>query len=483
MGRLADANPAVELLTTSDRVRARVLATQLEGLNTQRQLLCSQVTLAAEAQLRQNPALLAQPVLVLNHPAWPGGVIGIVASRLVERYHKPAILFSSPAGQPALGSARSIEGLNISAAIAAQKELLLNFGGHPMAAGLSLESENLDEFRRRLVKTVSEMMSDFHLEDALVIDSWLSLPEGSLDLAEALESLAPYGPGNEKLTLASHALKIESKTPIGRNQEHLKLGVSDEAGNSRTVLWWNGAVEKDTLPEGRFDLAYNLRASDWRGKPQVQMEFVDFRSLEGEAVEVKGNQLEVIDYRNAREPTEILTTLRKQASTLVWAEGAEKKRVGGQDRNELAPANALAIWTIPASPQELHLTLEKVHPKTVYLFATTDPIEEPEAFLSRLVGLLKNVIKNRSGIITCSELAAATAQRVIAIRKGLEWLVSHGQITIQMEKGEALVVSAGNSLRDTAGESRLRGEIQSLLEETSAYRAHFIHADKETLLE
>ena len=290
---------------------------------------------------------------MLGHPAWPGGVVGIVASRLVERYHKPAILFSTPAGQPARGSARSVEGLNITAAIAAQKDLLLNFGGHPMAAGLSLEPEKLDEFRRRLARTVTEMMQGIQTESNLEIDGWLSLPEATLDLAKALESLAPYGPGNEKLTLATHGLKIQSKTPIGRNQEHLKLNVTDEAGNSRTVLWWNGAEEKDTLPEGRFDLAYSLRASDWRGAPQVQMEFVDFRSLAGQPVEVKGSQLEVIDYRNTPEPFQILSTLRARSSTLVWAEGEEKKQVGGQDRNELAPADALAIWTIPPSPQEL----------------------------------------------------------------------------------------------------------------------------------
>ncbi len=206
LGRLGDANPAVDLLTTSDAVRARVLATQLEGLNAQRQLLCSQVTRAAEAQLRANPALLAQPVLVLGHPAWPGGVVGIVASRLVERYRKPAILFSTPAGEPARGSARSVEGLNITAAIAAQKDLLLNFGGHPMAAGLSLEQEKLPEFTRRLAKTVAEMLGESEKEPVLEIDGWLSLPEITLDLARELESLAPYGPGNEKLTLATRAL-------------------------------------------------------------------------------------------------------------------------------------------------------------------------------------------------------------------------------------------------------------------------------------
>ncbi len=166
------------------------------------------MTQAAEAQLRADPSLLANPVLVLGHPSWPGGVVGIVASRLVERYRKPAILFSTPANEPARGSARSVEGLNITAAIAAQKDLLLNFGGHPMAAGLALEQENLPEFYRRFFKTVGKMLGEnAHDEPELRIDAWLNLPEITLDLAAALESLSPFGPGNEKLTLATHGLK------------------------------------------------------------------------------------------------------------------------------------------------------------------------------------------------------------------------------------------------------------------------------------
>ncbi len=110
LGRLGDANPVVELLTTRDPGRARLLATQLENYNAQRQLLCNQVTQAAEAQLRANPKLLTNPIILLDHPSWPGGVIGIVASRLVERYRKPAILFSTPDNEPVRGSARSVEG-------------------------------------------------------------------------------------------------------------------------------------------------------------------------------------------------------------------------------------------------------------------------------------------------------------------------------------------------------------------------------------
>jgi single-stranded-DNA-specific exonuclease len=408
-------------------------------------------------------------------------VVGIVASRLVDHYHKPAILFSTPDGQPSRGSARSVEGLNITAAIAAQKELLLNFGGHPMAAGLSLEKEKLDEFRRRLSSTVTEMMQGIQIERNLEIDGWLSLPEAGMELAAALERLAPYGPGNEKLTLATSGLKIQSKTSIGRNQEHLKLNVSDEAGNSRSVLWWNGAGEKDTLPEGRLDLAYSLRASDWRGTPQVQMEFVDFRKTAGQPVEVKNSQYEVIDYRNAQEPSQILSTLREQSTMLVWAEGQEKKRVGGCDRYELAPADALAIWSIPPSPLELQLAMEIVQPRKVYLFSVSDPVEQPDALLEKLAGLLKYAINHRGGRITWSALETVTIQRSVTIRRGLAWLVSQGMISIQSEEGDNLTVMAGTIPEDRPDSTSLKTEIQALLDETSAYRQHFKHAGKDTL--
>jgi hypothetical protein len=247
------------------------------------------------------------------------------------------------------------------------------------------------------------------------------------------------------------------------------------------VLWWSGAEEKDTLPEGLFDLAYSLRASDWRGRPQVHMEFVDFRNLAGQPVEINRCQLEVIDYRNARELSKILSTLREGSSILVWAEGDQKKGIGGKDRNELAPAEALAIWTIPPSPQELHFALDKVHPKTIYLFGATDPVITAEALIGRLSGLLKYAINHHAGNVTWSELAAATAQRLVTVRKGLEWLVLLGEIDIKTEKENELVVSIGASLKDSASASSTWSEMQSLLAETSAYRAHFKRADKDKL--
>ncbi|MCK5428851.1 MAG: single-stranded-DNA-specific exonuclease RecJ, partial [Anaerolineales bacterium] len=175
LGRLGDANTIVEFLTTDDLGRARILALELEGLNARRKLLTDQVFQGAQAQLERDPALLQQAALVLAHPSWPAGVIGIVASRLVERYNKPTILISAPSGEAARGSARSVEGVNITAAIADQKDMLHGFGGHPMAAGLSVDPGRIPEFRRALSRTIGKMLGEVPIEVQLQVDGYLGL--------------------------------------------------------------------------------------------------------------------------------------------------------------------------------------------------------------------------------------------------------------------------------------------------------------------
>lgn len=484
LGRLDDANPAVELLTTNDPVRARVLATELEGLNARRKLLCDQVYQAAEAQLGADPSLLTQPVIVLAHAAWPGGVIGIVASRLVERYGRPAILFSAPVGEPARGSARSIDGLNITAAITEQKDILLNFGGHPMAAGLSLVQENLPDFRRRLGRSVEKQLGA-RLREApeLKIDGWLPLDEANLALAEQFEKLAPFGPGNEKLVLATQGLTLKSASQLGRNRDHLKLLVEDQAGNEQSVLWWGGGHEE--LPEGKFDLAYTLRASDWRGQRQSQLELIDFRIREEDRITLPTKKLELIDHRATENPTHLLSTFNLQPSNLqpstaIWAEAEAKKSLGGLDRNALAAASTLLIWTTPPSREELTAALQAVRPETVVVFAIDPGMDDLNAFMARLAGLVKFTLNQRSGRTSYAELAAATAQRVAAVRAGLEWLTKRGQVQVASDAGGDLHLTVGSLLDEPAAltaETRLR----ALLNETAAFRRHFQKADIHSL--
>jgi len=475
LGRLSDANPAVELLITDNASRARVLAAQIEGLNAQRRLLTSQVTAAAEAQLRENPSLLSEPVIVLAHPNWPGGVVGIVANRLVERYHKPALLLTEGEDGILRGSARSVEGLHITEAIASQKDLLLGFGGHPMAAGLSLLKENLPAFRKGLGKAIERQLGEIVREEpSLQIDAWLGLDQINLSLADSLELLAPFGAGNPPLTLATRGVKIKSVAEIGKGKEHLRLTVEDQNGNVQSVLWWGGAGEE--LPDGgsTFDIAYSLRASTFRGAKQVTLQFEELRLVEEKPLEIRPAKLDIRDMR--AQPS----LLNLQPSTLIWAEGPD--RVAGVPRFELRPAQEFSIYTTPASPADLRRALEIVQPKIVYVFGVSPPPQKTDEFLTYLAGLCKYVLNQRQGKVNLQELAAAMAARESAVRIGLEWLAAGGHVTISGEE-DALLLSRGNGETNQYLQKELFIAVKGILEETAAYRAYFATADIQRLME
>ena len=481
LGRLSDANPAVELLLTSDPARARVLATQIEGLNAQRRLLTSQVYEAAESKLHENPDLLTEPALVLSHSNWPGGVVGIVANKLADRYHKPVILLTESEDGILRGSARSVEGLHITQAITMQKEILLAFGGHPMAAGLSLQKEKLAEFRKGLGRAIEKQMgASMRQEPVLQIDAWLGLEEINLELANALESMAPFGAGNPPLVLASRSVQLRSVTTVGKAKEHLRLTIEDGNGNAQSILWWGGAG--NDLPEegSTLDLAYSLRASTFRGKRQVTLQFEDFRVLE-ENIELRTAKIEVEDWR-----TEAGKLNELKESVLVLAEGADKAK--GKNRFELYQADEFAIYTTPPSPADLRFALETVKPKKIYLMGVSPALENSsthlkmtDEFLSHLAGLAKYVIHQRGGNVTIRELTAATAQRESAVRIGLEWLSAGGHVSVQ-NNAEAVLLSAAKVEPNQYLQKELYVAVRGILEETAAYRAHFARASVESLI-
>jgi single-stranded-DNA-specific exonuclease len=465
LGRLGDANPAVELLLTDDSARARVLAAQIEGLNAQRRMLTKQVTDAAEAQLKENPELLNQPAIVLSHPNWPGGVVGIVANKLVERYHKPAILFNESDDGILRGSARSIEGLHITEAITTQKDLLLGFGGHPMAAGMSLPKENLPAFRKGLSKAIEKQLGDIVFEEpTLQIDAWLALTDLSLDFAESLELLAPFGAGNPELTLATRNVRLKSVKEIGKTKEHLRLNVEDEHGEIASFLWWGGAGEELPPTDFKFDVAYTLRATSYRGQKQVTLQFREFRVTEEKPVEVREARVNIQDMRLNISALQSLGT-----QTLIWAEGADKAR--GRSRFELMRADEFAIYTSPPSPAELRKTLEVVKPKTIYVFAVPPAEEKPEDFLNRLAGLCKFALNKKSGKTTLHELAAAMAAREIAVQLGLEWLTASGQLSVIIED-DTVTLSKEIQAKNPYLQAELFIALRGVLGETSAYRKY-----------
>ncbi len=488
LGRLGDANPAVELLTTQDLGRARLLAQQLEGFNARRQLLTRQVYQAAQAQIEAEPGLLDEAVLVLAQPAWPAGVIGIVASRLVERYGKPTILIATPQGEVGRGSARSVDGLDITVAIAAQSALLEGFGGHSMAAGLGILPERIPEFRRAISRWVARHGGE-RPEASLSIDADLPFSALSLELAADLERLAPFGAGNPPLTLAARGLRLVSQAYAGRSQEHLLLTVEDGQGETRRLVWWQAGEEaRAALPQGLFDLAYRLRTSTYRGQRELQLEWADARPLQEAIALPEAPRLEVLDYRNEGHPLVHLQRLAGEGDVQVWAEAdavAALQRAGElpcplRSRYDLEPAGTLVIWTAPPGRAELRAALERAQARRVALFAIDPGLDAPQAFLSRLAGLVKHVIQSKGGRAGVAQLSAAMAHAEGTLRLGLAWLAALGHVQVDFQDGEVRLAAGGAP--DPQAAERLEVQVKARLEESAAFRAYLRRMDAEGIV-
>jgi single-stranded-DNA-specific exonuclease len=484
LGRLSDANPAVELMTTTDRGKARLLALQLEGLNARRQLLTSQILHGALAQLEQNRALLDEPAIVLASPSWEAGVIGIVASRLVELYSKPAVLISTSGGKLGRASARSVDGVDITKAIASQAGLLLGFGGHAMAAGFSLLPENIPAFQRGFYRALTAAENIVPLErPPLQIDAFVPWEQISLELAEEIERLSPFGPGNPPLTLASHDLHLVSHAALGREQEHLMLKIEDSSGLSRRVVWWGGAeyFEAGGLPQGAFDMAYRVRSRSFRGSQDLQLEFVDFRMLTG-APEVAQPAYEIDDYRLQQHPLRYLKTLIAQpppGGLCVWAEGKAVESLAGlvphamlRTRGSLAgPLHTLVIWTAPPSAADLNSVLFETRPKSLVLVGLEPEEGSFQTFISRLAGLVRYLLARKGGETKLSHLAAGMAHREMCVLRGLDWLAAQGHLTFSLVEDNLQFSPGGQA--DPPAASILFDQLQALLAETRAYRSFF----------
>jgi single-stranded-DNA-specific exonuclease len=475
LGRLDEARLAVELLTTDNEVMAQQIAAQLEVLNDRRKQIEDQIYGAAQEQIARDPSLLSFEALVLEGPNWHPGVIGIVASRLVEQYHKPVVLLTPAEDGVARGSARSVPGVDIGAAIAANADLLLGYGGHPGAAGLRLDADLIPQFRRRLSNTVQKIW-DHSAVDGYAIDAIFPLADLSLELADELNWLAPFGAANPPVLLMDSGLRLAAHTAFGANGKHRRLIVEDGEGRSYPLIWWEGS--ESSLPPPIFDLLYIPRINDYRGRRSLQLEWVASRPTPGAVVEVEaGPRYRLVDWRSQTVAWEGLG-----AEAGVWVEGADASASGipasirRLDRATACPCPVLAIWTVPPGPQELEQMLGVTQPHTVYVIARHKPEDNPRAFLQRLGGLVKYALNNYAGEVSILKLASATAQREITVRRGLEWLAAKGHISLEWLDADRVHLVATSNTAETEREA-LQDAIRALLAEAAAYRAYFCQAD------
>jgi single-stranded-DNA-specific exonuclease len=260
-GRMQRADAALELLMTADEDRAREVAKELDDLNRDRQEEEQRIVFAAEAAAA---AFTHQAGLVVAGEGWHSGVVGIVASRLVERFSRPAIVISLD-GDTGKGSGRSIGAFDLHAGLAACASHLTRFGGHKMAAGLELHSDRVDAFRADFARHAASVLTPEDLIPCEKIDAVVSGGSTGLSLAEELSGLGPFGPANPAPTLLLPAARLESVRAMGEEKQHARLTVRSGGARIEAVAFRASAAALDRLATDQQDLAVRLERNEWNG--------------------------------------------------------------------------------------------------------------------------------------------------------------------------------------------------------------------------
>ncbi len=278
MGRLEHALDALRLLCTRDPDKAIMLAQKLGLTNKERQKLTEDtVTHARELFLRSVASDPSESRLIfLAHESYNPGVIGLVAGRLVEAYYRPAVILAMGDGF-AKASARSIKGFNIVEAIRRCSDLLVDVGGHPMAAGFTVETKNIEALRDRLTALATDQLSPEALLRTLTIDAVLPLGWVTGALWKEIQVLAPFGFGNYEPVFASRNVIINDSRIIGATKKHIKLSLTEKkTRNVFEAVGFNMADEFGGIPKGTVaDVAYSIDMNEWNGKRTLQLKLKD----------------------------------------------------------------------------------------------------------------------------------------------------------------------------------------------------------------
>ncbi len=266
-GRLQNAGVAVELLISEDLEKARGFAKILSYENSKRQSIEEEILSDAISQIELNPTFLKSKSLVLASPNWHPGIIGIVATRIVERYQKPTILIAIQDGRIGKGSGRSVEGIDIHRALSECRESFEQFGGHELAAGITIREEKIDEFRDMFEKAVGESDGNFI---KLRIDGALDFADITNSVVSELELLAPFGIGNPEPVFLAKSLEVVSQRLFKDKHLSLKLKQRDRVFDA---IWFN-LKETITVPN-QIDMVFTPEINKWNGKTGIRLRVRD----------------------------------------------------------------------------------------------------------------------------------------------------------------------------------------------------------------
>ena len=280
-GRMMNGKEAVELLLSKDRATAKEKSESINQYNEERKELDKKITDEANAIIEEVQHKEDRKAIVVYNPNWHKGVIGIVASRLTEKYYRPAVVLTCADGI-ATGSARSVSGFDVYRAVQSCADLLENFGGHTYAAGLSLKAEHVEEFSRRFEKYVADHIRNEQTQPSLYIDALLDFKDVTFRFYQQLKRFSPFGPGNERPIFCTRRVyDYGTSKVVGRGQEHIKLELVDNRSSRvmNGIAFGQSSQARYIKTKRAFDICYAIEENSHK-HGEVQLQIEDIRPCE-----------------------------------------------------------------------------------------------------------------------------------------------------------------------------------------------------------
>ena len=279
MGRLEHALDALRLICTKSPDRARELAQKLGTTNRRRQELTEEMlNHAKKLSERISASIGSEKILIIDHQDFHEGVIGLIAGKLVEEYYRPVIVVAK-GGEISKASARSVAGFNIIKAIRKTEHLLIDAGGHPMAAGFTIRTENIQAFKKLMLRIASVELSRDLLQPTLSLDAQILLKDVTWELYKKLEGMEPFGIANPKPAFAIRDMRVVNTRAVGREKQHLKLTLAQGNETIDGIAFNLGNLAVKLRGGSQVDVAASLEQNFWNGRKELQLQVKDLKSL------------------------------------------------------------------------------------------------------------------------------------------------------------------------------------------------------------
>jgi single-stranded-DNA-specific exonuclease len=368
-GRIDHADPAVELLLTDDREHARELAQEIDRLNRERQKIVNEITEEAVAMVETSFPPEENGALVIAKVGWNAGVIGIVASRLVERFYRPTIVLSiDPEEGKAKGSARSIAGFDLYKNLSTCRDILPHFGGHPMAAGMTLQADDVDELRDRLNELARNQLSDEDFLPITAVELECSIDEISLEVVEQIGLLAPFGVGNPKPVVLLKQVPFAQMRRIGGDGSHLKMVFQEEGLQPVDGIGFGFGHLCDQISSlSRVSAIGELTLNEWNGHRKPQVMIRDLAVDEWQLFDLRGTRQVSTALKNIPKENRIVVAFQRKTIEELKLHDEEIICLedGHQINGELTDCS-LVLLDLPTDKEELEHIIRDNMPARIY---------------------------------------------------------------------------------------------------------------------